>query len=374
MKTRPAAEKFLSEAGITLNGKQPCDPHIRDERVFFRTYLWGTLGLGDAYVDGWWECDRLDEFFYKVIHHQLDRRVGGVSEHLWNLRDSMINVQSVRRAFQVAEHHYDLGNELYEGMLGESMGYSSAYFGTGASDLTQAQFAKFDAACRQLGFKKGMKVLEIGCGWGTFAAYAAEHYGVEVLGVTVSKEQLAYAEKICAGKPIQFFFGDYRTLPKHLEGTFDAVVSIEMIEAVGLKNLRTYMDVASRMLKRDGAFLVQAILGTGDPDVWISTRIFPNGVLPSMVQMAKSIEGLFRISHLESFGLDYDKTLMAWDERFRASWPALSVLKDEAGKPRYDERFYRMWRYYLMVCAGSFRARKIDVAQILLTKTGVAAH
>ena len=283
-----------------------------------------------------------------------------------------MNLQSVRRALQVAEHHYDLGNALYERVLGESMGYSSAYYRDGAADLTAAQYAKFDVICRKLGLTKGMKVLEIGCGWGTFAAYTSRTYGVEVLGVTVSKEQLAYAKERCAGLPVSFYFGDYRTLPKELEGTFDRAVSIEMIEAVGARNLGAYMDVARRMLTSTGEFLIRAIVGNGVPDVWLSTRIFPNGVLPSLRQLAASAEGRFRLASYESFGGDYDKTLMAWDERFRAAWPEIRALTSPGGTALYDERFYRMWRYYLLVCAGAFRVRKIDVAHLVLSKVGIA--
>jgi cyclopropane-fatty-acyl-phospholipid synthase len=216
-----------------------------------------------------------------------------------------------------------------------------------------------------------MKVLEIGCGWGTFAAYVARTYGVEVVGVTVSKEQLVYAQKRCEGLPVTFYFGDYRTLPREYDGAFDRVVSIEMVEAVGIQNLDAYMDVARGALVRDGAFLMQAIIGSGEPDPWISTRIFPNGVLPTMVQLARAAEGRFRISRVESFGTDYDKTLMAWDERFRAAWDTIKKSTDNKGKVLYDERFYRMWRYYLMVCAGLFRSQKITVSQLLLTKEGV---
>lgn len=372
MNLRTITQRLLSRAQITLDGPASYDPQVRDESVFRDVFIQGSLGLGDAYTAGKWECEKLDEFFTRVTSVGLEHDIGMGADWVLRIRDWVMNLQSIRRALHVAELHYDLGNALYERMLGESMGYSSAYFSTASRDLTEAQYAKFDRICTELGLKPGMKVLEIGCGWGTFAAYAAERYGVEVLGVTVSKEQLAYAESRCKGLPVTFYFGDYRTLPKDYEGTFDAAVSIEMIEAVGPRNLRSYMSVASRMLKPKGAFMVQAIIGNGVPDVWISTRIFPNGVLPSMEQIVASMRHLFRISSLESFGPDYDTTLMLWDERFRAQWNDIKEIKNEKGEYLYNERFYRMWHYYLMICAGAFRSRKIDVCQLLLTKEGVS--
>jgi cyclopropane-fatty-acyl-phospholipid synthase len=373
MNARARIAAFLSGTGLTLNGPAPYDPHIHDERVYRRVAMWGSLGLGDSYVDGWWDARELDVFITKIVGRDAEYTFGSTINLLAALRDKLLNLQSVQRAFRVAEHHYDLGNTLYEHMLGESMGYSSGYYRNGARNLTEAQYAKFDLVCTTLGLQKGMKVLEIGCGWGTFAAYAAEKYGVEVLGVTVSKEQLEFAQKRCAGLPVTFYFGDYRTLPSMYEGTYDRVVSIEMVEAVGIRNLGAYMDVARRALTPQGMFLMQAIIGSGEPDPWISTRIFPNGVLPTMMQLARASEGRFRISRVESFGTDYDKTLMAWDERFRAAWPAIQQLKNASGAPLYDERFYRLWRYYLMVCAGLFRSQKITVSHLLFTKEGVRA-
>lgn len=362
------ARELLARAGLEANGSQPHDPHIHDPRVYRRVMLWGSVALGDSYVAGLWDCERLDVFFERVLTAQLEYKVGQLADTFLRVRDWLFNLQSVRRAFQVGQQHYDVGNDLYEVMLGESMAYSSAYFHGGITDLTQAQYAKFDLLCRQLALKPGMRVLEIGSGWGTFAAYAHEKYGVEVLGVTVSKEQLEYAQKRCAGMPITFYFGDYRTLPAVHDGTFDRVVSIEMIEAVGLKNMRAYMEVAHRALKAGGSFGLQAILGNGMPDVWLSTRIFPNGVLPGVEHIERAVTDLFSVGARTCFGGDYDKTLLMWEERFRNGWEVIRQCVDERGAPRYDQRFYRLWRYYLLVCAGAFRAQKIDVCQLHLIK------
>ena len=366
-------EELLASAKIVLNGTAPHDPQVHDPKTYSRALLQGNLGLGDAYTDGMWDCDDLDVFFEKILRTKLDQQTSQILDILQKVRGTVFNLQSIRRAFHVAEGHYDLGNDLYELMLGESMGYSSGYYGLNADNNTQAQYDKFEIICQKLKLKPGMKILEIGCGWGTFAEYAVKNYGVSVLGVTVSKEQLAYAKKRCRDLDVEFYFGDYRTLPEKYMGAFDCVVSIEMIESVGIKNLKRYMQVISRNLRLRGKACLQCIIGNDVPDLWISTRIFPNGVLPSMKSIASSISSHMRISHLESFGLDYDKTLMEWDKRFRENWKLIQKHTDKNGKVVYDDKFYRMWRYYLMICAGSFRARKIDVCQIILEKEGITS-
>lgn len=368
MFTHRWADHLLRQADIVMDGNRPFDPQVHRLRVYRRALLWGSLGLGDSYVDGDWDCDALDTFFERAIRAGIDMKASSIVDVIESVRSTLLNLQSVRRALRVAEHHYDLGNTLYEKMLGESMAYSSGYYGDGASDLTAAQYAKFDRICAALQLRPGMRVLEIGSGWGSFAAHAAGKYGVSVVGITVSKEQLAYARTRCDGLPVSFYFGDYRTIPPEYDGAFDRAVSIEMIEAVGIKNLRTYMGVAQRALKPDGRFLIQAILGSGVADVWLSTRIFPNGVLPSYAQITNAIHCLFALTHEERFAHDYDKTLCAWDENFRKAWPELSMLTNARGQVMYDQRFYRMWHYYLMVCAGAFRAGKNDVAQLLLQR------
>ncbi len=369
MKFRDRAAYILKLADIELDGKRPFDPQVNDVSVYRDVLVWGSLGLGDAYVTGKWDCKRLDEFFTRVLAAKLEHRAGLLGDKLLRFRDTLLNLQSVRRALQVAKHHYDLGNSLFIPMLGESMGYSSGYYRNGAETLTEAQIAKFDLICKKLKLAPGMKVLEIGCGWGTFAAYAAKTYGVSVTGVTVSKEQLAFAQAHCKGLPVEFYFGDYRTLPATYRAVFDRVVSIEMIEAVGTKNLSRYIQVAHDTLKKDGFFMIQAIIGTGMQDVWLSTRIFPNGVLPSLRGIVSASENFFRISDLESFGEDYDRTLMAWSENFKRHWSDIRVAKNSQGEVMFDEAFFRKWQYYLLICAGAFRSKKIDVCQILLIKT-----
>lgn len=362
------AHSLLSSAGIATDGKRPFDIVVRDPRIFSRIFWTGMLGLGDGYVDGQWDCASVDQFIDRTARADVGSRLGYFIETLQALRDRLFNLQSVRRAFVVGERHYDLGNELYAEMLGPTMGYSSGYYRDGAQTLDEAQYAKFDRICRLLKLKPGMRVLEVGCGWGTFAQYAAENYSVSVVGISVSREQLKFADEHKGTLPIEFHLVDYRNMPTSWRASFDAVVSVEMIEAVGVKNFRTFMSTIAEALKPGGTFMMQVIVGSGIPDSWISTRIFPNGVLPSIRQIAVAIENLFDIEDVESFGEDYDRTLMEWHARFEKAWPTIKLMRDEKGILRYDERFRRMWHYYLLLCAGGFRSRKFYVSQMLMSK------
>lgn len=364
--------EILARAGIELNGTRPHDVRVTDTTLYRDIALFGTLGLGDGYVDGKWECDALDVFFEKMMRSGVDAP-GGIVGWVWKAQNALLNMQSVRRAFRIAHGHYDLGNDMFELFLGESMGYSSGYYGTGAKNNTEAQYAKFDVICKKLGLRPGMRVLEIGSGWGTFARHAAKNYGISITSLTVSKEQMAYAQKRCAGLPVEFVLEDYRVWARRqAPGAFDRAVSIEMIEAVGEKNFRIYMETVHRALAPGGLFALQAIVGSGNPDAFISTRIFPDGLVPSVRHIVTAAEGLFRLRAWESFGHDYDRTLMAWDEEFRKNGGKIRELRDAAGKRVYDEKFYRLWRYYLLCCAGCFRSETNDVAQIVLARGGAS--
>jgi cyclopropane-fatty-acyl-phospholipid synthase len=278
-------KKLLKKAGVTVGGDQHGDVSIYDTSVYRNTVFFGNLGLGDAYTNKKWECNRLDTFFYKILSQRANS-VGRLIDSFQSIRDFFINTQIGRRAFQVGEDHYDLGNDMYSMMLGSSMGYSSGMYLQDDDDLTKAQYNKFDALCKKLQILPGMKILEIGAGWGSFAKHAAEHYGAEVVGLTVSKEQKKFAESVCAGLPVDFLLLDYQKLPEKYNGYFDRVVSIEMIEAVGRKNFKRYFTIIAQALKDDGLVGLQAIIGSGEPDSFISTRIFPNGLLPSIQNLS----------------------------------------------------------------------------------------
>lgn len=355
-------EALLSKAGITIGGNDAADIRVRDERLFNRVIRHGSLGLGEAYMDGWWDAGALDEFFHKVLAAHLENafRINFASIVAIG-KAFLLNLQSSKRAFKVGEEHYDLGNDLYAAMLDKRMVYTCGYW-KNAKNLDEAQEAKLDLVCRKIRLKKGDRVLDIGCGWGSFAKYAAEKYGASVVGITISKEQAALARTLCAGLPIEIRVQDYRDVNEK----FDHIISLGMFEHVGVKNYRTYFEVARRCLKKDGLFLLHTIghhISEVTSDPWIVKYIFPGGQLPSVAQIGKAIEGLFIVEDLHNFGADYDTTLMAWFHNFDTAWPSL--------RGKYSDRFYRMWKYYLLSCAGTFRARGAQLWQIVLSQDGV---
>ena len=363
---RDLAAALLAEADVRIDGGRPWDLQVRHPDVLSRIIARGSLGLGESYMDGWWDCDQVDEFIARVLRAQLHRRVGHPGELVALLKAKLVNLQSTTRAWQVGREHYDLGNELYERMLDPYMAYSCGYWAS-ATTLEAAQEAKLDLICRKLGLQPGMRLLDIGCGWGSLMRFAAKHYGVECVGVTVSKEQAAWGAERAAGLPVRFELTDYRLFNCGGDVRFDRVASVGMFEHVGQKNYASYFAVARRSLKEDGLFLLHTIgknESGGAIDPWIDKYIFPNGSLPSVQEIAAASERDFIVEDWHNFGADYDRTLMAWHERFEAAWPAL--------QSRYSPRFYRMWRYYLLCCAGTFRARDNQLWQVVLSPRGVS--
>ncbi len=360
MDARSTIRNLLSTADIRVDGNRPWDIRVHEPRLYARILAGGSLALGESYMDGWWDCKRLDQFFDRILTAHLHKKVR--KGLFWNaLKARTINLQRGSRAYVIGRRHYDLGNELYACMLDKHMTYSCGYW-KNARTLDEAQEAKLELCCRKLGLQRGMRVLDIGCGWGSFAKYAAEKYGVRVVGITVSKEQVTLARKRCKGLPVEIRLQDYRKL----NGRFDRIVSIGMIEHVGYKNYRTYMHITHQCLKQNGLFLLHTIGGNtsvSSADPWIGKYIFPNSMLPSAKQIVAAAEGLFVLEDWHSFGADYDRTLLAWHENFTRSRKRL--------EGKYDERFCRMWTYYLLSCAGTFRARENQVWQIVLSRGGV---
>ncbi|KWR85182.1 cyclopropane-fatty-acyl-phospholipid synthase [Pseudomonas sp. PI1] len=355
------AAELLQKADIEINGQRPWDMQVLRPQVFERVLGQGSLGLGESYMDGDWEAQHLDEFFHRLLRARLDREVQPLRLLVHALRYRLLNLQSSRRAWQVGKQHYDLGNELYRAMLDTRMTYSCGYW-ENATTLEQAQEAKLELICRKLQLRPGMRLLDIGCGWGSLMSYAAQHYGVECVGVTVSQEQANWASDRYRGLPLEFRLQDYRSLTEK----FDCIASVGMFEHVGHKNHRTFMQVAHRCLADDGLLLLHTIGKNerrGRPDPWTDRYIFPNGDLPSIGQIGDAADRLFVVEDLHNFGAYYDRTLMAWYANFEAAWPSFS---------RLGERFRRMWRYYLLSCAGAFRARDIQLWQWVLSKRGVA--
>jgi len=359
---KAALDALLAEAGIQVNGEGAMDIRIRDPR-FYDAVLGGwSLGLGESWMQGWWDCERLDELVCQLLRHRTDERpiawLTRLRLGLGVLRARLFNLQSKARAFQVGQQHYDIGNDLFEAMLDSRMIYSCAYW-EHAQDLEQAQQHKLAMTCSKLELAPGERLLDIGCGWGGLAAFAAKEFGVQVVGVTVSREQKALAEQRCRGLPVEIRLCDYRDI----EGRFDEVVSVGMFEHVGRHNYGTWFDLVRRVMAPDGILLLHTIgtaRTTARTDAFIDRYIFPNGKIPSVGEIADASEGKLLVEDWHNFGGDYDRTLMAWHARFEAAWPGL------AG--RYGERFRRMWNYYLLGCAGYFRARQGQLWQVVMTR------
>lgn len=358
-----ALVRLLESADVRFNGGRSWDIQVRDSELYDRILRQGSLGFGEAYVDGAWESERLDETFLKLLVARLDSKIHGVAKLQFMglfLRSILMNRQSRNRAFQVGEHHYDIGNDVYAAMLDPTMSYSCGYWKE-AENLEQAQTAKLRLICDKLQLEPGERMLDIGCGWGGLARFAAESYGVEVTGITVSKEQQRLARVRCAGLPVRIELLDYRDL----QGRFDKVASVGMFEHVGPKNYPVYFTAVDRVMKPAGLFLLHTI-GNYDhlhtTDAWIDKYIFPNGHIPSARQLGRAIEKDFIMEDWHNFGQDYDRTLMAWWERFDRAWPGLA--------DRYGDRFYRMFKYYLHACAGYFRSRQGQLWQLVLSKRG----
>jgi len=355
--------KWFAEAGIRVNGPDPWDIQVRDERFFSRVLRDGSLGLGESYMEGWWDCARIDEFICRLLRGNLEGKMKrNFRTLLPYLSARIFNLQSPSRAGIIARRHYDLGNDLFFSFLDSRNQYSCGYF-QGTDDLEEAQLKKLDLICRKLDLKPGERLLDIGCGWGGLARHAAEHYGCCVTAVNISEEQIRYAREHCGNLPVTILSEDYRKI----QGRFEKVASVGMFEHVGSKNYRTFMKTVHRCLREEGVFLLHTIgnnVSRINCDPWINHYIFPSSMLPSLAQIDRAVERLFVIEDVHNLGPHYEITLLAWHDRFQKAWGRLAE--------RYDKVFKRMWEYYLLSCAGAFRARNIQVWQIVMTKTGRA--
>jgi len=357
-----AIAELLAHADVRLNGDRPWDMTVHRPELYSRVLASGSLGLGEAYMDGWWDCPDLEGFFFRVLRANLPSKI----KPTWNgffalLQSKLFNMQNRRRARKVAEEHYDLDNDFYMAFLDPYNQYTCGYF-KDTEDLNEAQEKKLDMICRKLQLKSADKVLDIGCGWGGFSKFAAQHYGCHVTGITISDEQLAFARDYCKGLPVTIERRDYRDV----KDSFDKIVIVGMIEHVGYKNYRRIMEVVHRSLKDDGIFLLHTIgsnkSGTmGDP--WLMKYIFPNSMLPSIKQLAEASERLFVMEDWHNIGAHYTKTLLAWNENMMRNWQQFAQ--------KYSDRFRRMFEYYFLCCAGGFHARYLQLWQVVMTKHGI---
>jgi cyclopropane-fatty-acyl-phospholipid synthase len=353
---------LLGEAGITVNGPNPWDIHIHNENFWTRLFAQGSLGLGESYMDGWWDAADLAEFFNRVLRSDINQALSLTPNLLWQVvQAKLLNMQTVARSKRVAEMHYS-ETDAYRASLDKRMTGSCGYWPEGVTNVDEAQEAKLDLVCRKIGLKPGQKVWDIGCGWGAFMGFAAEKYGAQCVGVTVSPDQAAYGRDRYKDLPVEFQVKDYR----EFDGKTDHVVSMGMFEHVGHKNYRTYFEKARSVIKDDGLFMMHSISSmttTETIEPWLEKYIFPGGVIPSMAQIGKAIDGLWAVVDVHNIGPHYDKTLCAWYDNFEKNWT-------RRNNPE-EQRFYRMWKYYLLCCAGGFRARVLHVWQFVLSPTGV---
>jgi cyclopropane-fatty-acyl-phospholipid synthase len=359
--------ELLAFAGIGVNGPEPWDIQIHDERFFSRALGEGSIGVGESYMDGWWDVEALDEFFHRFRRADLASKVHDLKTGLLVLRTKLLNLQTMQRAKQVAQAHYDLGNQLYQAMLDRRMQYTCAYWKDSVT-LDQAQENKLHLICRKLRLQPGMTLLELGGGFGGLAHFAAQEYGCRVVSYNISREQVAYGRDLCKGLPVRFEQKDYREAALETS-QFDRVASVGLCEHIGYKNYRQFMRLAHGCLKDQGLFLLHTI-GSNESysytDPWIHKYIFPNGLIPSMAQLTAAWEGVWVAEDWHNFGPDYDRTVMHWWANFEHAWPDL--------RSTYSDRFYRMWKYYLMASAGSFRSRRLQLWQVVLSKGDIASY
>jgi cyclopropane-fatty-acyl-phospholipid synthase len=357
-RARKTLEGFFESCGIHINGSEPWDIRVFNDDFYARVFRQGSLGFGESYMERWWETADLEELIYRLLEARIDQRVHSWPDLITYLATVLFNRQARARAFVVGERHYDIGNDLYERMLDSRMIYTCGYWENAAS-LEEAQRAKLDLIFRKLDLKPGQRVLDVGCGWGGALEYAAREYGVEGVGITISREQADYARNKCAGLPIEIRLEDYR----ETRGDFDHIYSIGMFEHVGPKNYRAYMQSMRRCLQPGGRFLLHTIganrqSASPGTDPWIEKYIFPNSKLPTKAQIGEALDGLFEVTGEQSIGSHYVPTLRAWRANFEQHWPELKKTRDDT--------FYRMWEFYLQSSAASFRAENNDVWQILL--------
>ncbi|MNQ21609.1 Cyclopropane-fatty-acyl-phospholipid synthase [compost metagenome] len=352
-------QELISETGITINGNKPYDIQVHNPRFYRRVLSQGSLGMGESYMEGWWDCEDLDTFFNKIFTKGIEKKIQNNWKFFWLvIKARFFNLQTKSKALQSIAHHYDIGNALYENMLDPLMMYSCGYW-EGVSTLSEAQEQKLKLICEKLQLKPGQKVLDIGCGWGGFAYYAAKKYKVNVVGITISAEQQKVAIERCKGLNVEIRFQDYRDIDEK----FDRIVSIGMLEHVGYKNYDRFMKTISKNLMDNGLCLLHFIASNKtdlNVDPWIHKYIFPSGLIPSLTQIGEAMEEKLLLEDLHNIGLHYYYTLKAWQENFKKSSDFL--------KMGYDETFYRMWNFYLAVSAASFRSRRLNLWQIVVVK------
>ena len=355
---------LTSQIGIDIDGPKPTDLQVKDPRFFRRVLAEGSLGLGESYMDGWWDVEDLLAMNAIIANSDIrDRVKASLPMILHSLRARFTNIQTKRNAAVPAKDHYDLTIDAYRSMTDSWHALSCGYW-KDADNLQDAQEAKLDLICRKIDLKPTDRVLDIGCGLGSFTRWAAEKVGCEVVAINVSSGHVDFVREKTQGLPVTVHHCDYRETDVFLsDGPFDKVVSVEMFEHVGYRNHKTYMQVVYDALKDGGLFCCQTA-GNDDNvfqnDPWFQKYIFPNAVVPSVEQIGRAIAGKLVLEDWHNFGPDYVDTCYAWFEQFDRNW--------EGSK---DDRFYRMWKYWVLAVGGAFQVRRRQLWQIVVSKGGV---
>ncbi len=363
--------ELLAVGEIEINGRNPWDLAVKNPHFYKRVLTEGVLGFAESYISGWIECERMDDLIARLLRADIKNKLKknwGLLFHI--LKSRVFNLQVLSRSSQVAHVHYNLSNSFYELMLGKTMAYTAAYW-KDAKTLDEAQNRKYDLICRKLYLEEGETVLELGCGWGGFAKYAAENYGCKMVSVNISSEQVNYAKEHCKGLPVSVFHSDYRDYSAYNPESvsFDKAVSIGMAEHVGPKNYRSLFRVVDHQLKNDGLFLLHTIgsdvsLSTCEP--FTHKYIFPNSVLPSIKQIGAATEGYFVTEDLQNFGKYYFNTLKEWYNNYKINWDTIQKLDEE----KFDARFDRIWSFYLLGGMGMAKSKANHLWQFVFSKKG----
>jgi cyclopropane-fatty-acyl-phospholipid synthase len=346
---------LLARAGVAVDGGRPWDIRVANPAFYRRALDGGSLAVGEAYADGWWEAERLDEFFHRVFKAGLHERL---APSPWSGWRSLAGRLFGRRGRTHAPEA--LGSDVFRAMLGRRMSGACAYW-KDARALDDADEAALELACRKLELKAGMSVLDMGSGWGAFARYAAERHGVSVVGVDISQERVQLARELCKGLPVALRVQDY----EEVRGRFDRVVSLGLMEHAGAGSCRAVMAAAARCLKADGVALIHTAArnrAAGPRERWPAAGVLLEDGAPALSRLAAAAEGLFVIEDVHNLGTHYAPTLLAWHENLARRWPGLSG--------RYGDRLYRTLTFGLLSTAGRFRARQGQLYQIVMTRPG----
>jgi cyclopropane-fatty-acyl-phospholipid synthase len=366
-----SSREIITQLALVSGINIGTDIIVNDERFYDKVFKDDSLGLGESYMLGWWDAGdiSLDEIFYRISKADLKSKLNELSYYTKIKMISLViynywfPVNRIEDSKIIALQHYDLGNDIYESML-DPMVYSCAYFKNSSDSLSQAQVNKMELIAQKIDIKSGMKILDIGCGWGELAKYLSLS-GAFVDAITISEQQYKYAVEYFGNDHAKFYLTDYRTF--NPEYQYDAIVSVGMFEHVNSNNYKEFMKIVHKLLKPKGIFLLHTIgsnITTTICDRWINKYIFPNSALPSLAQIANSSEKIFAIEDVQNLGPHYDKTLMHWYYNFSMNFNDVNMKRDVP----LTQEFYRMWTFYLLSCAGTFRARGLQLYQIVMTK------